>query len=531
MSKTGELVDFTMPPYGAVNYLNAEADLRDVPLGTFFLFFLNSDKAGGFTRLATMQDQFTMDAGHGFSYRLDEAKLGEGKLLTTKQSIPKNQPDLGQKELLVKAETRVWKGGHEGKVTDLAAGDELLFNITGKTADNPGWCPDIWVGADSHKLATEQQAKKFAEFTKRRGLPGWIDKTEGNLVTVTFFSGDTHTFKQTWMSEFAVGKSGGKLCVANDELRTWNPGVDGEAFSVTEVRDVPKESYGCSGVQVVLKITNMLEGFRRGRVVRVFAPGWKAQDQFYGESLMGYGFGRMLNQELVENPPKEYPGQFPFRTDFGNDQLPWFKVKEGVKPPPFAEHLVLGEIVKTDVAARSGQFHADHTGETVDFTLLPDGEVKVLNAKATLADLTPGARCRFSMFQDEKGAFTRASLVTDEFTRLAANFITHRVEALKLAEGKVLVAQQLPEVKDYNGDMQRPPDIGHSELRVNEATRVWKGGEQVKLSDLAVGDALLVNLTSEQNGAPSVCTDIWIGADTHKLVTERQSKRFSSAKR
>jgi len=50
-SKSGELVDFTMPPYGAVNYLNAEADLRDVPLGTFFLFFLNQDKAGAFTRL------------------------------------------------------------------------------------------------------------------------------------------------------------------------------------------------------------------------------------------------------------------------------------------------------------------------------------------------------------------------------------------------------------------------------------------------------------------------------------------------
>ena len=27
MSKTGELVEFTMPPYGAVNYLNAEAGL------------------------------------------------------------------------------------------------------------------------------------------------------------------------------------------------------------------------------------------------------------------------------------------------------------------------------------------------------------------------------------------------------------------------------------------------------------------------------------------------------------------------
>jgi hypothetical protein len=71
-------------------------------LGTFFLFFLNQDKTGQFTRLATMQDQFTMDASHSFTYRLDEAQLSEGKLVTTKQSLPKNQADLGKKELLVK---------------------------------------------------------------------------------------------------------------------------------------------------------------------------------------------------------------------------------------------------------------------------------------------------------------------------------------------------------------------------------------------------------------------------------------------
>lgn len=526
----GELMDFALPPYGYVSYLNAEADLRDIPLGTFFLFFLNQDKAGQFTRLATMQDQFTMDASHSFTYRLDELKLGEGKLLTTKQSLAKNQPDLGKKELLVKPETRVWKGDAQAKLSDLAPGDELLFNLAGKTADLPGWCTDIWVGVVTHKQATEAQAKKFAEFTKRRGIAGWIDKTEGNLVTVTLFSGDARNFKQTWMSDFAVGKSG-KLCVANDEVRTWNPPVDGEGFSITEVRSLPTESYGCSGVQLVGKVSNMLEGFRRGRVVRVFGAGWKTQDQFYGESLMGYGFGRMMNQELVENVAKEYPEQFPFRTDYGNDHLPWFKLQPGKLPPPFAEHLVIGELVSADAATGTGRFRTERTGETVDFTLLPEGTVKFLNAKSTLADLPLGTRCRFSLFQDEKGAFTRALLVTDEFTRLAANFITYRVDALKLAEGRMLVAQQLPEVKDYNGDMQRPPDTGRCELRVTDATRVWKGDAQVKLSDLAVGDVLLVNLTAEQNGAPSVCTDIWIGADTHKLATEQQTKKLKTAKK
>jgi hypothetical protein len=529
-SKTGELVDFTMPPYGAINYLNAEADLRDVPLGTFFLFFLNQDARGEFTRLATMQDQFTMDAGHSFSYRLDEVRLGEGKLLTTKQSLPKSQPDLGKKELLVKDETRVWKGDKQVKLADLAPGDELLFNLTGKTADSPGWCMDIWVGADTHKLVTEQQRAKFAAFTKKRGVPGWVDKTEGNQITVTLFSGDWHTFKDIYMSDIAVGKEL-SVAVANEELRTWNPPVDKERATLIEIQRATVDAYGSSGVRIVFTVGNMLEGFRRGRVVRVFGAGWPIKDQLYGESLMGYGYGRLQTAELMESLPKEYPAQFPFRTDYGNDHLPWFKLKPGEAPPRFSEHLVFGEIVKVDAAARTGQFRADRTGETVDFSVTPEGSVKYLNAESSLADIPSGTRCRFDMYHDEKGAFTRASLVSDEFSFLASNVITWRVEALKLADGKLHVARQIPEVKNYNGDMEKPQDVGRAELRVTPETRVWKGEQQVKLDDLAVGDALLLNLTGEQPGAPSRCTDIWIGAETHKLVTERQSKKLAASKK
>ncbi|MEA3209868.1 MAG: hypothetical protein QOE70_2925 [Chthoniobacter sp.] len=427
VSETGALINFTMAPYAAIHYLGAEADLRDVPLGTQFDFVF----------------------------------VGGGQL---------------------------------GEMRERAS----------KPAD---------------ALATEQQAKKFAEFTKRRGIPGWIDKTEGNLVTVTFFSGAARDFKKTWMNDFAVGK-GCKLCVANDELRTWNPPVDGEGFSITEVRDLPTDSYGCSGVQVVGKVTNMLEGFRRGRVVRVFGAGWKTQDQFYGESLMGYGFGRMQNQELVENVAKEYPEQFPFRTDYGNAHLPWYQLKDDVKPPAFSEHLVFGELIQAE--SGSGQIRAERTGEVVNFTLIQRHTIKHLGKDTQFGKLPLGLRYRFHCYQDDKGAFTRVTFISDEFSHLIANAKTARISAIH--GDRLDVAWQLPEVKDYNGDMQRPPDIGRSELRVSNATRVWKGEQQVKLADLAMDDVLLLNVTSEQSGAPSVCTDIWVGAETHSLVSGQKPK-------
>ncbi|MCX6853246.1 MAG: hypothetical protein NTY98_30525 [Verrucomicrobia bacterium] len=228
------------------------------------------------------------------------------------------------------------------------------------------------VTTEDGQPADVAQLKKFREFTEKRGIAGWIDKTEGNTVTVTFFSGDPAAFQAAYGELIAVGKSC-KLCVANDELRTWNPGVDGEGSSIMEVNKVPTDYFGSSGVQVTLKVSNMLEGFRRGRVVRVFLAGWKVQDQFYGESLMGYGFGRMLNQELVENVAMEYPEQFPFRTDFSNADLRWYQLKDEVKPPPFSEHVVYGQLVEADAKSGSGKFITELTGEEVNFTLIKRG--------------------------------------------------------------------------------------------------------------------------------------------------------------
>ena len=68
-------------------------------------------------------------------------------------------------------------------------------------------------------------------------------------------------------------------------------------------------------------------------------------------------------------------------------------------------------------------------------------------------------------------------------------------------------------VKDYNGDMQLPPDIGACELRVNEQTRVWRYTQAASLDDLREGEILRINLSGELPGKPSTCTDIWLGGE------------------
>ena len=166
----------------------------------------------------------------------------------------------------------------------------------------------------------------------------------------------------------------------------------------------------------------------------------------------------------------------------------------------------------------------------MDFALIPQGAVRHLNVPVGLADLPPGLRCRFHMYQDEKGAFTRASLIGDEFSHLAANATTYRIESVLPGEGKLRVARQLPKVKNYNGDMEVVPDIGRTELRVDAETRVWKGDGRSTVNDLAVGDVLLVNVSGELPGRPSKCLDVWVGEETHKRVIDAQRAKFAPAK-
>lgn len=410
----GERIDFTMPPPAIMKFRGAEADMRDVPLGTRMDFLLLPSETGR-----------------------------PAPLLTT---------DDGQK-------------------------------------------PDL------------EQRRKFREFIEKRGIAGWITKTEGKQVTVQLFSGDPAAFQEAYGELLAKGRST-RTCVANDELRTWNPPVDGENGSIQEARKLPTNCFGFSGHEITVSVSNMLEGFRRGRIVRIFLQGWKAQDQFYGESLMGYGFGRMQNRDLVENVSKEYPDQFPFRTDHGNPHLPWYQLKGDVSPPPFSEHLVLGELIRLDAGTGTGRFLTEKTGTPVDFTLVAKPVLRHLGKDVQAAALPPNQRYRFHCYQDAAGAFTRIALVSDDISHLAANATTARIVSIK--EGRLHAAWQLPPVKDYNGDMQRPPDIGASLLDTHVGTTVRKDGRVVPLASLKPGDEIRVNVAAELPGRPGHVTEILV---------------------
>ena len=525
--QSGELVNFSLPPYGTVLYLNTDADLRDVPLGTHFQFFLYQDENSAFTKAAVMQDTFTADAVAGNVYRLKDIKAGEKTLLVVSHKLNENPADTNTLSLKVSDKTRIWKGDKQIKLEELAVSDELLVNFSGNADAVSRYCSDIWVGAETHKLITEQVRKKHNEFLKARGLAAWIEKIDGKKLTVAFFgsalpSGLPALFKDSGIVTTQYVKEGRNVgtAVANEELRTYNPPVDKQGSKVLAAENVTPVGYGFSGERWVIEVSLMLEGFRKGRVVRIFAhSSWPVHDMSFGESLYSERPG-VKSEEFN-------PYEFPYRTDFANESQPWYQLKPTEFPPTYSEHSVNGELLKVDAVHRSGQFRMDRSGVLVDFTLLPFGSVSYLNAGAELEDVPLGTRMTFLLHQDAKGEFTKATGIQDDFTRQVSNKITYRLDAARLDEGRLWVSRQIPPIENDLGHMVKPPDFGSQVLQINEKTCVWKGDKQIQLGELAAGDELLVNLSGRTTTNLGYCTNIWVGADTHKLVTEKQKTKHN----
>jgi hypothetical protein len=399
----------------------------------------------------------------------------------------------------------------------------LLLDLAAAPAEHH-LCSDLWVGAETQKLATERQRTLHKDFLKARGLPAWIDRVDGKQLTVTLFgdpAGLAALFKdegiapQRWAAEHRYIHT----VVANAELRTYNPPVDGERSMVVKFQSVPTDCHGTSGVRWVIQPALLLEGFRKGRIVRLFAsPAWPVKDMAFGESLYSEAPGVSAGMEE--------PAQYPYRTDFANEPLPWYQLKPGLFPPFGSHHLVEGELLTVDAIRRSGQFRTDRTGELVNFTMTPYGSIRYLDSAADLGDLPLKTRYHFYLYQDALGAFTRAVVIMDDFSRLVRDRRTYRLEHALLADNKLILASQQGLIKNQKDALYRPPDLGRGEFPMNDKSRVWKNDRRVALSDLAVGDELLVNLTGRSASDRSSCTEIWIGTKTHELVTSQQRAKY-----
>lgn len=116
---------------------------------------------------------------------------------------------------------------------------------------------------------------------KTHGLAGWIEAVdnEKSRVTITLFGG----FDSTLTNDFKL-KSRVAALVAEDSLRPYDQINDRMYCEVLEIRSIPVAP-GSSGLQLVIKPENLLEGFRPRRVLRLLPDKWGLDDLPWEEML------------------------------------------------------------------------------------------------------------------------------------------------------------------------------------------------------------------------------------------------------
>ena len=96
--------------------------------------------------------------------------------------------------------------------------------------------------------------------------------TGGGEVTVTFFGGMDPSL-YTDIRDMQGGKRQPKICNAETTLRTWGYHQEYATFGdILEWKVLQNPPFGSSGFQIHLKVSQMLDGFRLGRIVRAKGP-------------------------------------------------------------------------------------------------------------------------------------------------------------------------------------------------------------------------------------------------------------------
>jgi hypothetical protein len=207
-----------------------------------------------------------------------------------------------------------------------------------------------------------------------------------------------------------------------------------------------------------------------------------------------------------------------------------YEIKQGEFPPENSAHRISGELIGVDHINRTGTLRPDRTNDQrtddydrpMPFTMLPYGTLSYHGAPAELRDIPIGTHLHGEFYfdpkagKDNKGAYTQAFRLQDDFSLHTQQQRTWRIDAVQIDKGTLTVTGQ--------SGAENKPDEKPLTFKVSPATRVWKGKGFGRLEDLAVGQSVLLNITVATLKGPGRCTDVWLDAESRQLAVTRQTE-------
>lgn len=291
----GPLHYFAMLPYGTISFHGAPAELRDIPPGTHVHGYFYVPPEGEEATIpplpkdleryslkqnhaVSLEDDFSFYQRRGQAWKVVSIDANKGKLNVAPSGQMAKDGINTPYTFDIDDIARVWKGRQLVDLADIAPEQVVQLNL----GWSPGWrdkeytVSEIWLDDESRKFATEQQRRRHVRYQKQRWLPGWIDQVEendfgGGIVTLTLFGGMDPTL---YAELKATQEKGFGVAAAEKTLRTWFHRADKKIGQVLQWKETENPPPGSSGIQIRLKFTELLDGYRPGRCVRVKCDNW-----------------------------------------------------------------------------------------------------------------------------------------------------------------------------------------------------------------------------------------------------------------
>jgi hypothetical protein len=309
---------FAMLPYGTVRYHGAPADLRDVPLGTMMhgRFYLPPDPKLSSVPVVTqpsvtrpaenhailLEDEPSFCLREGKVWKLQEVTLKGGKqglIVAHREMKAGGEGKETERQMSIDATTRFWRGREQLGLADMIAegiwpadgkksleGQEVYLGLAWKPDGN--WfrrtgnrlrISDIWLDATALQRATQHQTEVHRELIRCRWMPAYVDAVEYGkfgeaTVSATLFGG----MDPSLYADFKKGING-QLAVSELNLKhAYGTVAETLVANSGPIIDVKKQEQeiplGSSGIQIRIKVTQIIEGARPGRIIRIRPMNW-----------------------------------------------------------------------------------------------------------------------------------------------------------------------------------------------------------------------------------------------------------------
>ncbi len=174
-----------------------------------------------------------------------------------------------------------------------------------------------------------------------------------------------------------------------------------------------------------------------------------------------------------------------------------------------------GELISLDPVTRTGKFRKMDDDVVYEFVVMPYAELLHHAAQGDLQEYLPTERALFRLHEDDKGVWKYLTYIQDEMNFLRNHKEWYYVTAIEKGRFKCDQANENREMFTREKDVL---------IDVDAQTKYFRGGQEVKLEDVKVGDRMQIKAHGVGQGMKRIAWFVFLDAESvEKFAADQRS--------